>query len=68
LIAQAVGTSISAAAADYVPYAQLATYNLLQTVPFGKYHIRSGQDGQDEFIDQKLSREMNEANPKLMGD
>ncbi len=53
LIAKAIITGVNAATADYVPYAQLATTTLLQTVPYGKYHARSGQDGQDEFIDQK---------------
>lgn len=53
LIAKAIVTGINSATADYVPYAQLATTQLLQTVPFGKYHNRSGQDGQDKFIDQK---------------
>lgn len=53
LIAKAIITGIKSATADYVPHAQLATAQLLQTVPFGKYHNRSGQDGQDKFIDQK---------------
>jgi len=53
LIANAIVTSVNAATADYVPHAQLATTTLLQTVPFGKYHVRAGQDQQDEFIDQK---------------
>lgn len=52
-IAQVVVTGINAAAADYVPYAQLATSTLLQTVPYGKYHVRSGEDGQDIFVDQE---------------
>lgn len=52
LIAKAVVTGINTAAADYVPYAQLATTQLLQTVPFGKYHARTGQDAQDKFVDQ----------------
>lgn len=53
LVVKAVVTGINAAATDYVPYAQLATTQLLQTVPFGKYHNRSSQDGQDKFVDQK---------------
>jgi hypothetical protein len=52
-VVKAVVTGINAAATDYVPYAQLATTQLLQTVPFGKYHNRSSQDGQDKFVDQK---------------
>lgn len=53
LVAKAVITGINTAAADYVPYAQLATTQLLQTVPFGKYHARTEQDGQDRLVDQK---------------
>jgi hypothetical protein len=53
LAVKALVTGINTAAADYVPHAQLATTQLLQTVPFGKYHNRSGQDGKDQFIDQK---------------
>jgi hypothetical protein len=52
LVARAIITGINTAASDYVPYAQLATTQLLQTVPFGKYHARSGQDGQDRLVDQ----------------
>ncbi len=51
LIAKAVITSINTAAADYVPYAQLATTKLLQSVPFGQYHLRSSQDGGDIYVD-----------------
>jgi hypothetical protein len=53
LIAKAIVTGVNTAAADYVPYAQQATTQLLQSVPFGKYHIRSGQDSQDKIIVQK---------------
>jgi hypothetical protein len=53
LAVKALVTGINTAAADYVPHAQLATTQLLQTVPFGKYHNRSGQDGKDQFVDQK---------------
>lgn len=53
LVAKAIVTGVNAAAADYVPHAQLATAQLLRTVPFGKYHARAGQDGEDIFVDQK---------------
>lgn len=56
LVARVIVTGINTAAADYVPYAQLATGQLLQSVPFGKYHNRSGQDGQDKIIDQKPAK------------
>lgn len=56
LVARAVVTGINTAAADYVPYAQLATTQLLQTVPFGKYHARFNQDGQDKLVNQAAGR------------
>lgn len=52
LIAKTIITGVNTAAADYVPYAQLATTQLLQSVPVGKYHNRSGQDGQDKIFEQ----------------
>jgi hypothetical protein len=51
LIAKAIITAANTAAADYVPYARLANQRLLLSVPFGKYHIRGGQDGQDKIAD-----------------
>ena len=51
LIAKAIVTAVTTAAADYVPYARLANQQLLLSVPFGKYHIRGGQDGQDKLAD-----------------
>ena len=51
LVAQVVGTAIATAAADYVPYAQLANTQMLQSIPFGKYHNRSGQDREDKIVD-----------------
>jgi len=56
LVAKAVITGINTAAADYVPYAQLATAQLMQSVPFGKYHARSEKDGQDKILDQPPGR------------
>jgi hypothetical protein len=60
LVAKAIVTGVKTAAADYVPYAQLATTQLLQTVPFGRYHNRAGQDGQDKFTDQKPTPRAND--------
>ncbi len=57
LIARAVITGINTAAADYVPYAQLATAQLLQSVPFAKYHRRSGEDGSDRIFHQRPAKE-----------
>jgi len=57
LLANAIITGIKTAASDYVPYAELATTQLLQTVPFGKYHVRAAQDGQDKLVDQKPEKQ-----------
>jgi hypothetical protein len=51
LIAKAIVTAVTTATADYVPYARLANQRLLLSVPFGKYHIRGGQDGQEKIVD-----------------
>ena len=52
LVANVVVTGINTATADYVPYAQLATTQLLQSVPVGHYHARTGLDQEDVIIDQ----------------
>ncbi len=52
LVAQAVITAVNTAAADYVPYARVANVQMLQSMPVGKYHARSGQDGEDKVIDR----------------
>ena len=53
LAVRAVVTGINTATADYVPYAQLATTQLLLSMPVGKYHARTGQDGQDSVVNLK---------------
>lgn len=68
VIAKAIITGVNTAAADYVPYAQLATNQLLQTVPFGKYHNRAGQDGADKFIDQAPAPKADDAPKKPVMD
>lgn len=57
LIVKAIATSINAALADYVPYAQLANTQMLQSVPLGKYHPRSGQDQGDKIQDLRVGQE-----------
>ena len=57
LIVKAVVTSINAALADYVPYAQLANTQMLQSIPLGKYHPRHGQDKDDKMQDLRVGKE-----------
>lgn len=57
LIVKAVVTGVNSAMADYVPYARLANVQLLQSVPFGKYHARTGQDGADMITDLSPKKE-----------
>lgn len=52
LIAQAIVTSINSAAADYVPYARLANYKAIASLPSGKYNPRYLLDQQDKLIKQ----------------
>ena len=57
LIVKAIATSINAALADYVPYAQLANTQMLQSIPLGKYHPRCGQDQADKIQDLRVGKE-----------
>ncbi len=57
LIAKAIVTSINTALADYVPYAQLANAQMLQSIPFGKYHPRHDQDQGDKIQDLRAGTE-----------
>lgn len=52
LIAKVIATAVSSAVADYVPYARLANYRALSSMPYGKYHARHNKDQQFQFIDQ----------------
>jgi hypothetical protein len=54
LIAKAVVTAVSTAVADYVPYARMANYRALASMPVGKYHDRHNQDQSDQFVDQTV--------------
>ena len=57
LIVKAVVTSINTALADYVPYAQLANSQMLQSIPVGKYHPRYGQDQADKIQDLRVGKD-----------
>ncbi|MDI1336444.1 MAG: DUF799 family lipoprotein [Lacunisphaera sp.] len=57
LIVKAVVTSLNTALADYVPYAQLANTQMLQSIPVGKYHPRHGQDQADQIQDLRLGKD-----------
>jgi hypothetical protein len=57
LIAKAIVSSINAAVADYVPYAQLANAQMLQSIPLGKYHPRHDQDREDKIRDLHVGTE-----------
>ena len=56
LAVKAIVTGINTAAADYVPYAKLANVQMLQGIPFGKYHARTGQDGADKVADLSVGK------------
>jgi len=51
LIAKAVVTAVAAAATDYVPIAQSTNFQLLSSMPTGKYHFRYGKDKGDQIRD-----------------
>lgn len=52
LIAKAIVTAINTAVADYVPYARIANYRALSSMPFGKYHDQFNKDREQKIIDQ----------------
>lgn len=52
LIAKAIVTAVSSAMADSVPYARLANYRALTSMPFGKYHAQHNKDQNVKFVDQ----------------
>ena len=52
LIAKAIVTAINTAMADYVPYARLANYNALSSMPYGKYHDNFNLDREQKIVDQ----------------
>jgi len=52
LIAQLIVTAVSSAVADYVPYARMANYRAIASIPFGKYHPQYMKDREQKIIDQ----------------
>jgi len=52
LVAVTVVTAIKSATADYVPYARVANYQALVTMPYGPYHPLHDTDQGQKFVDQ----------------
>lgn len=52
LIVNVIATAIATATADYVPYASIANFRLVQPLPFGPYHNLYQKDQGFQFIDQ----------------
>lgn len=52
LIAKAIITAVNTAVADYVPYARVANYRALSSMPYGKYHEQFNKDREQKIIDQ----------------
>ncbi|MBL7049725.1 MAG: DUF799 family lipoprotein [Nitrospira sp.] len=57
LIAKAIITAINTAVVDYVPYARIANYRALNSMPFGKYHDQFNKDREQQIVDQRPSAE-----------
>lgn len=51
LLVDLVATAINTAVADYVPVAAQVHANAVQSLPFGKYHPKSGADGALRTVD-----------------
>ncbi len=52
LIVSAVATAVNTAIVDYVPYARMANYQALQSIPYGKYHAQFNLDQDQQIMDQ----------------
>lgn len=55
LLIKVVATAIQTAAADYMPVARKATFTTVSAMPYGKYHPRHNQDGEDKIINKGKS-------------
>jgi len=53
LIAKSIVTAINTATADYVPYARVANYRAIGSVPYGKYHKGYLQDKEQKIVEQR---------------
>jgi len=49
-------TAIKTAAADYVPLAKKANYEVLTTIPYGKYHKKHDLDRNDKIVAEKQAK------------
>jgi hypothetical protein len=53
LIVKSIVTAINTATADYVPYARVANYRAISSVPYGKYHKGYLQDKEQKIVEQR---------------
>jgi hypothetical protein len=56
LILRLVETDIKTAAMDYVPVARRVNYTVLQSMPYGKYHLSRRKDMDIQVIEQKAKQ------------
>lgn len=56
LIAKAIVAAISSAVADYVPYARVANYQALSSMPYGKYHPEYLKDHGQQIVDKEPAK------------
>lgn len=49
-------TAVKTAATDYVPIAKRANYMILNTVPYGKYHLNYDKDREEKPVMEKVMR------------
>lgn len=54
LIAKAIVAAVASAMADYVPYARVANYQALSSMPYGKYHPQYLKDQGQQIVDKDL--------------
>lgn len=56
LILRLLETAVKTAATDYVPIARRVNYMILQSMPYGKYHLSHGKDMELQVIEQKTKQ------------
>lgn len=57
LIAKAIVTAVNSAVADYVPYARVANFRALSSMPHGKYHEMYQKDQEQKIVNQAPKNE-----------
>lgn len=61
LLADIIATAITTAAVDYVPIAKTVNTRIVNTIPFGKYHKKHGQDQKQSGVNLNRTQAANKS-------